>query len=206
MGTTTTTYGLGQLVARFPGARPVATAAVVAYIHVTLDDQAKQWLEFFGDDVAKPTVLPEPLAGDVIDLEGQELRLIEVGQGDIAPSTVIHIPSIDTVIASDVAYNRIHLMLALSGPDQWQAWINSVDQVAGLAAKTIVAGHKRPGASDDDVATILDGTRAYIRDFRDAVAASSTAGEVVQIMKTKYQDYGNSTTLRFSARAAFPAA
>jgi hypothetical protein len=37
------------------------------------------------------------------------------------------------------------------------------------------------------------------------VAASSTAGEVVEIMKNKYEDYGNLTTLLFSARAAFPA-
>jgi glyoxylase-like metal-dependent hydrolase (beta-lactamase superfamily II) len=199
-------YGLGQLVARFPEARPVATAPVIAYINATLDDQAKQWQGFFGDDFAKASVLPAPLTADVIDLEGHELRVIEVGQGDIAPSTVVHIPSIDTVVAGDVVYNRIHLMLALSGPKEWQAWIESVDRIEGLGAKTIVAGHKRPEASDDDVTTILDGTRAYIRDFRDAVAAGATAGEVVEIMKNKYEDYGNLTTLLFSARAAFPAA
>jgi glyoxylase-like metal-dependent hydrolase (beta-lactamase superfamily II) len=199
-------YGLGQLVARFPAARPVATTPVIAYINATLDDQAKQWQGYFGDDFAKASILPQALEGDVIELEGRELRVIDVGQGDIAPSTVVHIPSINTVVAGDVVYNRIHLMLALTGPMQWQAWIDSVDRIAGLGAKTIVAGHKRPDASDDDVSTILDGTRAYIRDFRDAVAASTTAGEVVGIMKTKYEDYGNLTTLLFSARAAFPAA
>jgi hypothetical protein len=97
-------------------------------------------------------------------------------------------------------------MLALGGPEEWQAWIESVDRVEALGAKTVVAGHKQPDASDNDLATILDGTRAYIRDFRAAVAASSTAGEVVEIMKAKYEEYGNLTTLLFSARAAFPAA
>jgi glyoxylase-like metal-dependent hydrolase (beta-lactamase superfamily II) len=53
-------YGLGQLVARFPQARPVASAPVVADIHATLDFQAKQWQEFFGD-VPKATVLPQAL-------------------------------------------------------------------------------------------------------------------------------------------------
>jgi hypothetical protein len=38
--------------------------------------------------------------------------------------------------------------------------------------------------------TILDGSRGYIRDFRASVAASSTAAEVIQTMKTKYPDYG----------------
>ena len=32
----------------------------------------------------KASVLPAPLEGDVIELEGRELRVIEVGQGDIA--------------------------------------------------------------------------------------------------------------------------
>ena len=45
-------YGLGQLVARFPDVRPVATAPVIAYINATLDDEAKQWQGFFGDDLA----------------------------------------------------------------------------------------------------------------------------------------------------------
>jgi glyoxylase-like metal-dependent hydrolase (beta-lactamase superfamily II) len=197
-------YGLGQLVARFPHARPVATASVVASINATLDDQAKQWQGFFGDDFAKASVLPLTLEGNLIELEGHELRVIEVGQGDIAPSTVVHIPSIATVIAGDVVYNRIHMMLALTGPEQWQAWIDSIDRIAGLGARTIVAGHKRPEASDDDVDRMLDGSRAYIADFRDVVAASETAGEVVEIMKSKYEDYGNLTTLLFSARAAFP--
>jgi hypothetical protein len=56
------------------------------------------------------------------------------------------------------------------------------DTSACLGAKAIVAGHRRPVASDDDLPTILDGTRAYIRDCRDAVAASSSAEEVVEVM------------------------
>ena len=158
----------------------------------------------FGDDVDSTAVIPEPLEGKVIDLEGQELRVIEVPQGDIAPSTVIHIPSIDTVIGGDVVYNRIHMMLALTGPAEWQKWIESIDLVESLGAKTIIAGHKQPDASDQDLETILNGSRQYIRDFRDAVTASSSAGGVIEAMKAKHPDYGNLTTLEFSAGAAFP--
>jgi glyoxylase-like metal-dependent hydrolase (beta-lactamase superfamily II) len=197
--------GLRQLLQRFPDARPVATASVVAEIKATMDEQDKQWQARFGDDVDKAGIVPEPLDGNVMELEGHELRVIET-QGDIAPNAIVHIPSIDTVIGGDVVYNRIHMMLALTGPAEWQAWIESIDRIAGLGAKTIIAGHKRPDASDDDLATILDGSRGYIRDFRDAVAASSTAEEVVEIMQAKYEDYGNLTTLEFSARAALPAA
>jgi glyoxylase-like metal-dependent hydrolase (beta-lactamase superfamily II) len=196
----------GQLLERFPGARPVATAAVVADIKSSVAEQEQQWQARFGDDVDKTAVIPEPLEGDVIDLEGQELRVVEVAQGDISPSTVIHIPSIGTVIGGDVVYNRIHMMLALTGPAEWQKWIDSIDLVESLGADTIIAGHKQPDASDQDLETILDGSRGYIRDFRDAVAASGSAVEVIETMKTKYPDYGNLTTLEFSAGAAFPRA
>src|SRR3954452_9319063 len=112
--------------------------------------RAGQWSAMFGDAAVRPTVLPEPMAGDVIELEGAELRVIEVGQGDIRPSTVIHVPGIDTVVAGDVIYNQIHAMLGLSGPDEWQDWIASVNQVERLRPATIVAGHKQPEASDQD--------------------------------------------------------
>ena len=110
------------------------------------------------------------------------------------------------MIGGDVVYNGIHMMLALTGPAEWQKWIDSIDLVESLGATTIIAGHKQPDASDQDLETILNGSRGYIRDFRDAVAASSNAGEVIETMKVKYPDYGNTTTLEFSAGAAFPAA
>ena len=53
----------------------------------------------FGDRVAKPTVVPEPLDGLTLDLEGHELQIVEVGQGDIRPSTVVHIPALEAVVS-----------------------------------------------------------------------------------------------------------
>lgn len=194
--------GLDRLTSRFPGARAVATSAVIDSIKSTLESQMQQWKAMFGDDVAEPGPLPEPLEGAVIDLEDSELRVIEVGQGDISPSTIVHVPAIDTVIAGDVAYNRIHPMLALSGPVEWEAWIQSIDRVAELKPKAVIAGHKQPDASDQDIAMILDRTRAYIRDFRDAVVTAGTVDGLMETMKARYPDFGNLTTLIVSAKAA----
>jgi len=63
--------------------------------------------------VKQRQTLAETSPGDRV--EGHELRVIEVGQGDIAPSAVLHIPSLDAIVAGDVAYNQIHQMLALGG-------------------------------------------------------------------------------------------
>ena len=109
-------FGSDRLIARFPGARAVTTPGIVDYINAHIEDDAKLFTAMFGNTVATATSRPSRLDGDVIVLEGHELRVIEVGQGDIAPSAVLHIPSLDAVIAGDVAYNQIHQMLGLGGP------------------------------------------------------------------------------------------
>lgn len=195
--------GIGALLERFPGARPLATPGVVDAIKDTLEVQKAQWSALFGDAAVKPTVLPEPMADDVIDLEGTELRAIEVGQGDIRPSTVLHVPAIDTVVSGDVVYNQIHAMLGLSGPEEWQDWIESVNRVEQLKPTTIVAGHKKPEASDQDVAAMLDDTRSYIADFAELARTARDEDELVAGMLAKYPAFGNPWTLKFSARAWF---
>jgi hypothetical protein len=72
--------------------------------------------------------------------------VIEVGQGDIAPSAVLRIPALDAVVAGDVADNQIHQMLALGGPAEWDKWIASIGMIERLHPRIFVAGHKKPEA------------------------------------------------------------
>lgn len=196
-------YGAGELVARFPGARLVATPPVVEYIHQAADVEAQQWAAMFGDRVVKPTAVPEALNGLTLELEGHELRIIEVGQGDIRPSTVVHIPAIEAVVAGDVVYNQIHAMLGLSGPREWERWIQSVDAVEKLSPQMIVCGHKKPESSDREVDRMLDETRTYISDFAEGAQSLNSAEELIGLMKSKYPDFGNNWTLHFSAQSWF---
>jgi len=196
-------YGAGELVTRFPGARVVATSPVLDYIHQAAEVEAQQWAAMFGDRVAKPTAVPEALDGLTLELEGYELQIVEVGQGDIAPSTVVHIPAIDAVVAGDVVYNQIHAMLGLSGPTQWEHWIQSVDAIEKLAPQMIVAGHKKPESSDREASRMLDETRSYIADFAQGAESLDSADELIQLMKSKYPDFGNPWTLHFSAKSWF---
>jgi len=195
--------GVGRLRERFPGARAIATRSVVNNINETLERQAKQWAALFGDAAVKATAVPDTMAGNVIDLEGAELRVIEVGQADIYPSTVVHVPEIDLVVAGDVVYNQCHVMLGLTGPDEWQKWLESVEAVKRLRPKTIVAGHKKPDASDDDAPAMLINTRSYISDFAELSQTGEDAHELVAGMLARYEAFANPWTLEFSAQAWF---
>ncbi|WP_176473181.1 MBL fold metallo-hydrolase [Sphingomonas lenta] len=198
-------FGIDRLVARFPGVAVVATPGVVEYIEANHAREVKTLAAMMGDRAAVPTSRPTPLDEPTIRLEGEELRVIEVGQADIAPSTVLHVPSLDAVITGDVTYNGIHQMLGLTGPEQWRKWIESVDAVEALGPRIVVAGHKRPGLGDDEPARILDETRSYIRDFAAAAACATSPSEIVEAMIASYPEHGNVTTLHFSAQAAIKA-
>lgn len=194
-------YGLSELRARFPGARAVATAAVVEHIKDTAEEVAEQWSVMFGDRAVDPTTVPEVLQGSRIEVDGAELHVVEVGQGDIAHSTVVHAPAIDTVITGDVIYNQIHVMLGFGGPPEWERWLQSVDTIEALSPRVLVAGHKRPDSSDVEVDRILDETRSYIIDFAEIAHTTDTADELIDVMKSKYPDFGNPWTLWYSAHA-----
>jgi glyoxylase-like metal-dependent hydrolase (beta-lactamase superfamily II) len=196
-------FGLGPLLERFPDARALATPGVIDYITANSENETGLWSIMFGDRFVRPTVVPEPLDGDTIDLEDAQLRVIQVGQGDIRPSTVVHIPAIGTVVPGDVVYNRIHVMMALSTPDEWQEWLTSIDAVEALEPRRIVAGHKASDASDEDVRKMLDGTRAYIRDFAAAAQEAEDAEDLIAVMLERHPDYGNPWTLQYSANAWF---
>ena len=196
-------YGAGELVARFPQARVVATPPVLEYIQQSAEAEAQQWSAMFGDRVVKPTAVPEALDGLTLELEGYELQIVEVGQGDIAPNTVVHIPAIDAVVAGDVVYNQIHAMLGLSGPSGWERWIQSVDAIEKLSPQMIVCGHKKPESSDREVSRMLDETRSYISDFAQGAQTLGSAEELIQLMKSKYPDFGNRWTLHFSVQSWF---
>lgn len=191
-------FGGSRLMERFPGARFVATAPVVSHLRTHLQSEVKTGTRFFGDQLSAPTALPEPLDGDVIDLEGHRLRAIDLGQGDIAASAVLHIPDLEAVVAGDVAYNRIHQMLGLSAPAEWAAWIDSVRTLQRLEPRVVIAGHKKPGA-DDDGPRVLAETRSYIEDFTAAFQRAFAMEDIVEAMHAKYPDHGNPTTLHYSA-------
>jgi glyoxylase-like metal-dependent hydrolase (beta-lactamase superfamily II) len=195
-------FGLGALLERFPGVRGVALPAVAEVVRATHEAGralAEHWLP---GKTVNPSVLPEALDGETISLDGHELRAIEVGQGDIAHSTVLHVPCIDAVVAGDVVYNGVHQMLGVSGPDDWRRWIESVGKIAALNPKVVIAGHKRTDLPDDDIPAIVDGTRDYISAFIEELADADDAQTLIARMTQRFPDRINPATLQFSAAAA----
>jgi glyoxylase-like metal-dependent hydrolase (beta-lactamase superfamily II) len=195
-------YGIDLLAERFPGVRVVATPKVVDDIVARGKQDLATFSAWFGGNLAVPTSIPEPLDDDGLVIEGHRLQVIDVDQADISPSSAVYVPQLEGVIAGDLAYNGIHQMLALTGPAEWKRWAASVEDIAALRPKTVVAGHKKPEASDDDGEAILTSTKDYILDFARIAETAASPEEIIKAMQDRYPDHGNFTTLLVSAQAA----
>src|SRR5437016_13553424 len=142
--------GLARLLQHFPEARGYAAPEVVARAawEVEFNKRSKYWTSRFPGELPETPVVPEVLNIDEILVDGQVVNLIHVGQGDIEGSTIFHVPSADAVVAGDVVYNNVHMMFYEADEAKREAWIASIDAVAALNPKIVVAGHKSMGAAD----------------------------------------------------------
>jgi hypothetical protein len=82
--------GLARLIDRSPGAIGLATAEVLA--QAADPAMAGFWEALFPGEipVAGEKVPPQLLTADALDLEGNELRVLRIGQADTAHSTALH--------------------------------------------------------------------------------------------------------------------
>jgi glyoxylase-like metal-dependent hydrolase (beta-lactamase superfamily II) len=192
--------GLARLTQRFPGVQGLATAEVLA--QAADPATAGYWEAVFPGEVpvAGEKVLPQLLATDTLDLEGNELRVIRIGQADTAHSTVLHVPSLAAVVTGDLAYNSVHMMSAETGEAERDQWIANLDAVAALEPAFVVAGHKK--VENDNDPKIIAESQRYLRDFSRIVSEEKITASIVARMVELYPDWQNLRTLWHSARAA----
>ncbi|WP_346006791.1 MBL fold metallo-hydrolase [Janibacter terrae] len=192
--------GLDALRERFPGLRAVAAPVVAERIAAGLETVRDQWRDRFPGQVLDTASAPEPLSDGRLTVDGEEVILRVVGQGDIADNCIVHVPSIGAVVAGDIVYNGVHPFLGASGPEDWPQWIASLDEVAALRPRTVVAGHKRPGLPDDP-ACVAE-TRAYIEEFIRLVEGAESARDVITPLLESHPEHANPSALIGAAKSA----
>jgi glyoxylase-like metal-dependent hydrolase (beta-lactamase superfamily II) len=194
-------FGIGTLLDRFPNARAVATPGVVTVMRQQASPEfvASFWNVRFPGQIPERLVIAEELERNVIDLEGHDLVAIEVGHTDTDQTTCLHVPSLDLVVAGDVAYNDDHLYLVESNAQTRREWISALDTIEALKPRAVIAGHKKP--ENDDSPRIIEETRKYIRDFDRLAETTTTARELYDRMLELYPDRANPGALWGSARA-----
>jgi glyoxylase-like metal-dependent hydrolase (beta-lactamase superfamily II) len=127
--------GLPEILAAFPGARPVALAESIPAMEEQITPGWMQiWGGFFPGQLTSKPVAPGPLAGTTIPIGGPAAVVIPVGTTDTGHSTVVHVAGLSLVVSGDAVYNQTHMWMMGSTPDSRASWTRALDAVAELVA------------------------------------------------------------------------
>ncbi len=193
--------GLDAVTERFPGARIVSTANVVADIKTDGPWMVKMLQDKLGPRGPKRLVIPEILAETTLSVDEVAAEVVEFGEGEARHIAALHIPQLKALLAADLVYNQAHLYLQ---ERHLESWLMRLDELVDLAKgriDTFYPGHGKPGGVE-----LIDQTRDYLRDFAD-IAKGADAKTAEQRMLAKYPEYHVKQFLTvFSIPAYFPAA
>jgi len=195
-------FGLSHLLDKFPNARAIATPTIVAAIQNQIKPEFVQsfWEPRFPGQLPSQLLAPEVLDGDTFTLEGEALKVIELGHTDTSNSTALHVPSIGLVVSGDCVYNDTHLYLAECDERARGEWLQALDKIESLNPARVVAGH---GVLDPDSSPRhIYETRRYLYDFNACVAATSTPLQLYERMLSLHPDRINPGSLWAAAKAA----
>jgi len=145
-------------------------------------------------------VLPDRYDDTSIELEGNELNVIDIGQGDTDNSTIMHVPSIAAVVGGDVVYNQVHMMTAETDGRSREDWIANLDQIAALNPETVVSGHNRVGAPF--LPKTIGESQKYLADFSRVVDSEDAVEDIVAKMLELHPDRDNPRVVWHCAREA----
>ncbi|MFB6890135.1 MBL fold metallo-hydrolase [Kitasatospora sp. NPDC056327] len=194
-------FGAEEVLRLFPEAQLLAAPPVVDGILRTAAAKVAQWKPVYGDDIPDHPLVPAPLLPQPLMIDRQVIPVLLLGQGDCGGSTVVHVPSIRTVVAGDFVYNGTHVWTADTTPAQRTEWNRNLGRIAGLGAERVIAGHRAPDQGDD-AARVLAFTGEYLQDFDRLLAGHPDDPEaLVAAVNERYGELTLPVVLELSAAA-----
>lgn len=193
-------FGLETLHVAFPEAKIVASPATIAHILETKDKKLAYWGPILGAGAPKTVVVPEPLQGDRIELEGRSLEVIGL-DGPTPDRTYVWIPSLRTVVGGIPVMAGEHVWMAdTQTPESHAHWLAQLDDIRARKPERVIPGHYAPTAALDLDA--VDFTAAYIRAYDEEAGKAKTSTALIDAMKRRYPDLGALSSLELSAKVS----
>ena len=201
--------GLGPLHTRFPDAKIYMTREGIAGYR---EDIVRIRKDFAGSKTRAHEAPPaEPMASahpaNVLKVDGQRVEIIPDLQGDIMyrrANSVVWIPSTRTLLASDMAFDKVHMWLDKSTPEIRKAWSKDLQKLQALKPKVVVAGHRGDPNAPLSPA-VLQADRDYLAAFETNLAAGRDPKSLEQAMTAAYPAGAHTLFLKLAARSQYPA-
>ncbi|THD38869.1 MBL fold metallo-hydrolase [Enterobacteriaceae bacterium ML5] len=192
--------GLEVVKAVWPEAQVIAYKKVADDVNDAYDFKIAYWgntvLKENGANIKYDVTMIED---DVIYLEGEEIKILGMMSGDCITIAPLWIPSLKTLIASDVVFDNAHVWIAdMRNEERQSRWMHDLDVLDELSPEVVIPGHASLNPSLSPSA--IGFTRQYIHDFRKQMSKTSNSDELIAQMDRIYPNLPVRICLEYSAK------
>jgi glyoxylase-like metal-dependent hydrolase (beta-lactamase superfamily II) len=195
-------FGLDVIRAAFPDARIVATPQTVAAIRASKDRKLSYWGPILKGNAPKEVIVPEPLMGDTIAVDGHRLHIVGLNGPD-PDRTFVWITDLRTVAGGIPVFGNMHVWIAdTQSVESRVNWLNILDRIEALKPVAVIPGHYLLYANGEAPATpeVVAFTRRYLEEFEKQAANAKDSAALIATMKAMYPDLGGEELLQLSAK------
>jgi len=209
-------FGLHALKYAFPNVKVVGLAQSVHDIVDTTNDKVDMWaIDRFGaNDIPQSVVVPLILEEPFLVLEGERIEFYEGYDGDSLNNTIVWVPSLRVVCATDVAFHDCHLWPIESNVSRRVKWRKDIARLMDFNPRVVIPGHHDQEKLQilDDV--MADATRTYtdcvdwsiryLDYYEEVYNTAKTGKDMVEMMFKEYPLKAEDFAIHWQARLLFP--
>ena len=205
-------FGSGVIKNAFPNAKVVALPSVVRDVVFTTSDKLDTWsIDRFGADTPETTLIPMPLHDARLELEGEALLLYDDWEGDCINNSVVWVPSLQTLCATDVAFDDWHVWFIESNVERRKKWRAALDELRRFEARVVIPGHGSAKTMEiladpsREYTSCIDWTLDYVNFYEEVYNTAKSGVELAELITARYPDVkGNDFSIHWLARLLFP--
>lgn len=194
-------FGLETIKAAFPDVKILATPQTVALIEASKDGKLAFWKDILAQNAPKTTIVPEALNGDILNLDGHEIKVIGL-DGPAPERTALWIADNKAVVGGVIVMANEHVWMADTQSHEARAnWIKILDDIEALKPQIVVPGHfvdNKDGSKPFTIASVQF-TRDYLKAFEEEAAKAKNSKELIAAMEKRYPNFEGKTSLEMSA-------
>jgi glyoxylase-like metal-dependent hydrolase (beta-lactamase superfamily II) len=180
-------FGVGAIAEVFPKASVVAIPSEANIINKQFFGKMEIWESQIGShNVCRKAANVTALKEDYLEIEGHRLQIMSKVMGDMKYNTMVWMPSIKTLYASDVLFNQAHPFTCELTKEERGQWIKDIDKIENMGAEIVIPGHQKPGMPFDK--SSLDFTRDYLVATEEVLAKTDTVGAFYYEMNARFPE------------------
>lgn len=181
-------WGLGIISEAFPEAKCYGEEQTVRLYNDQYQPKLDEWTERIGETnlCRKQCARLEVLKQDYLELEGERLEILPRIMGDYKWNSAVWIPSIKTLIGSDILFNNAHPFTCEVSAEQREQWIADIEKLEKLEPEVVIPGHQKEGCLLDR--SSMEFTKAYLHTTREVLARTTDAAHFFYEMIKAFPD------------------